>query len=362
MKKAIWIYFSVLVVSPFYSCQSDHKASLAIRDFDKSLQPFLTKAVSTGIVGFDEATVYIEKHTKDGELILLSRSEHPILRAIAFREILSRPAFDHFSVIMNHLDDTAFVAVDKGEWGIQYRTISDYIIEEGRWKTIDDRKRTVDEIIMKHDNLRAAYTGLRMVELQEKYYPHIREMAQRERLFEEREEALYRLAKYKRRSDIPLIKQALLENDWRMGDASFGLMRDFPDTSYMEVLRTYYYHRRFYRSICHDGWGDVRTAVEYISTLAMYKSDSSVKILKLILNRKPLVPCAADTNSLREHLLHSIWDNACPAYADLRKQIRVDISNIIKRDSINERDFANNCHLAPVVDSPKDTAAEPVRW
>lgn len=80
-------------------------------------------AVSTGIVGYDSASTFIQKHATNEELTLLGRSEHPILRTVALREMLSRTGFDHFGVIMNHLNDTATVAIDAGEWGIWFRTV-----------------------------------------------------------------------------------------------------------------------------------------------------------------------------------------------------------------------------------------------
>jgi len=251
------------------------------------------------------------------------------------------------------------VPVDWGEWGVQLRTISDHIIEHAKWKTEADKKKTIDEIIMKHDYLRSAYMGLWKAELQPMYYSHIKKMAQRDVEFEIREEALFALAKFRKREDIPLIKEVLQGYSLQMGRSSWGLLTEFPDTSYMEVLQDYY-RRRFYKVVCRDR--DLEKAGSYIGTLASYRSDSSAKILKEILNRKPMVPCTTDTVTLRQQLVRSIWNNPCTAYATLRGQISAEMRGLLKRDSINEAWTAENSGQLDTTGFYRDTATEPVRW
>jgi len=98
MRKVKWTCLLLTVAGLAVSCRSGD--AVAIRDFDPSLRPFLVMAVATGIVGPNEGRNYIDKHATDKELVLLSRSEHPILRAIAFEEMLSRGTFDHFRLVM----------------------------------------------------------------------------------------------------------------------------------------------------------------------------------------------------------------------------------------------------------------------
>jgi hypothetical protein len=357
MRKVKWRYLLLMVAGLAGSCRSGDVVE--IRDLDPSLRPFLVKAVAAGIVGSNEGRNYINEHAADKELVLLSRSEHPILRAIAFEEMLSRRTFDHFRLVMEHLDDTAIVAVDWGEWGVQLRTVSDHIIGNAKWKTEADKKKTIDEIIMKHDYLRSAYNGLWKAEIQEKYYPHIKKMAQRDVEFIIREEALFTLAKFRKREDIPLIKEVLMEYSLQMGRSSWRLMTEYPDTSYMELLQDYY-RRRFYKVICRDR--NLEKAGCYIETLASYRSDSSAKILKEILDRKPMVPCTTDTVTLRQQLVRSIWDNPCTEYATLRGQISAEMRGLLKRDSIDKAWNAENSIQLDTTGFYRDTAAEPVRW
>lgn len=348
------LYFLVTTSLLLHACGAVDSNSVAIRDFRRSLQPFLVRAVSTGIVVHDSSIHYIEAHTTDKELVRLSHSEHPILRAIAFREMLRRQTFDHFSIIMNHLTDTAIVAVDAGEWGSWYRTVSDFIIANGKWKTTGDRDKTVTEVITKHDYLRSAYSALPGIELKKVYYPYIKEMVGRDIEFEKREDALYALARFKIKEDVPIIKAILMSYIAELSRSSFALMRNYPDTAYLEVLESYY-PRRFYRSICNNH-GYSEAAMAFIPAIASYKTDNTAKILRFILSRKPLLPCAADTSTLKDALMKAIWENPCSAYSKMRAQISDIMEMRIRQDSLEN----SSLPILPVFD--KDTAQEPVRW
>lgn len=341
----------------FLSCRSGDKKLAAIRDFGPSLRPWLVRAAGTGIAGYDTATRFIEAHATDKELMSLSRSEQPLLRAIALETMMNRPSFDHFKVIMDHLDDTAIITMDAGEWGFRQRTVSDFLVEScGKWKTIADRAKTMDAILLHHDYLRAAYSCLWRVELTAAYYPHLRKMAQQDRDYEEIEDALYALAQYRKKEDVSLIKSIILRNlSSRVRERTFRLIRDYPDTAYMTVLG-YFFPRRFYRQICinqGDDWGEI-----YIEAVGCYKNDSSAAILKAMLERKPFVPCRVDTVTLRGAIIHAIWDNPCPAYAELRRE------TLGWKKYFDYHDTADILRIDNPYDTFKDTVVrpEPVSW
>lgn len=345
-----------LITLNLLSCSTNGKYRYAIKDFRKSLQPYLTGIVAKGIVAYkDSALRYM---ATDRELMLLGQSEHPVLRASAYREMLFRKSFDHFDLLMNHLDDTAVVATDAGEWGIWFRTVSDDILEEAKWKDSSDKSKTIDKVITEHNYLRAAYTILSKIQPQEKYYPYIKDMATRDRksigyndepMTADIELGLYGLAKFKKREDVKVIKDLLMSNRWRMSSVSFALMEDFPDTSYLEVFETYY-KSNFYHNICMNH--SVEDAIHFVDAVATYKNERSANILEAILNRKPFVNCDADTVSLKGHLIDAIWNNPCDSYLQLRKQIKRYIRN-------DEKDWG--IPVEPVYLSD-DTATEKIRW
>jgi hypothetical protein len=366
--KIILIILLVACLSSFSACTHDHQKSFAIWDFNKTLQPYLIKVVSNGIVGYDTATRYIEKHATDNELKALSQSEHPVLRALAFREMLERPTFNHFDLMMNNLDDTAMVIVDEGEFGYQFMRVSDDILQNGRWKDTIMKNKTVDAVITKHNYLKSAYMVVSNIKTDNKYYPYIKDMATRKRnydedvgemAFDEIENALYALAAFKKPQDIPVIKELLMRNYWRMSYSSFGLMQEFPNETYLDVFEKFY-HYSFYRTICRDQHIDI--AISFIHSIAIYKNERSEKILSSILNRKPFMPCGADTNYLKRELIFAIWNNPCEAYLKIRKQVE----NSVKH--YEENDKKNQIELPPLeVDTTlfrKDTSKEKelIRW
>ena len=123
---------------------SNTKYPYAIKDFPKKLQPYLVKMVEKGVVMHSDSA--LRHMATDGDLELLGISEHPILRAAAFREMLQRKSFNHFDIVIKHLDDTALVFTDAGEFGIWDRTVSDDILQEAEWKTREEKNQLPDQL------------------------------------------------------------------------------------------------------------------------------------------------------------------------------------------------------------------------
>ncbi|MBS1655590.1 MAG: hypothetical protein JSU05_12135, partial [Bacteroidetes bacterium] len=106
-------YFSLLAVILFFcSCQNKHagKYPYAISDFRPETQLYLSQLISEGTINHESAAWdSLSNILSDDELIDLSNCEHPVLRAFAFSEMISRNRFDYLSTILKHLDDTALV-------------------------------------------------------------------------------------------------------------------------------------------------------------------------------------------------------------------------------------------------------------
>jgi hypothetical protein len=69
-----------------FSCKNKQEKFYATKEFRKSLQPFLYKVVSEGIVTYHDSSDI--KGISDDELSRLFKSENPILRATALRKCL----------------------------------------------------------------------------------------------------------------------------------------------------------------------------------------------------------------------------------------------------------------------------------
>jgi hypothetical protein len=348
---------AIMVIAALVACGPNEHSS--IYDFNNSLRPYLLTIVNKGVAGYDSAENYIEAHISDVDLRKLSRSEHPVLRTVAFRIMLERPSFDHFNIIMNNLDDTAVVAIDAGEFGIEYKQVSDDLIWHGRWKDSTAFNKTIDELILRHNHLISAYSKLDVIELKDSYYPMIREMAQEDFYdigrpsIEHREIAWEALAKYRKKEDIEIINQAIRTRLPFVGLTSFWVMEKYPDTAYMEILETYY-RKHFNRAICKEENFDIPGA--FIRAVASYKNNRSKELLTELLDRKPFVRCCPriDTGYVKNDLYNAIWNNPCPQYEKLRKRI----AKYMKEQEKGLEGFP----IDNVLFSEPDTLAEPVRW
>jgi hypothetical protein len=324
------------------SCKNEQGNTYAIKDFRKSLQPFLFNIVSKGIVTYYDSLQI--KSITDDELIRLGKSENPVLRATAFREMLDRNYFNHFDIVMNHLDDTAIVATDAGEFGIWHRTVSDDILQEASWKTTEAKNKTIEQVLTKHNYLRSAYTILEQLEPQEKYYPFIKDMATRPRRlsydgyeldFDDIEYALYGLAKFKKQDDVGIIKKRMMQSVWELSDVSFRLMKEFPDTTYLEVLKTYH-RRQFYKFSGNRPHGfsgviaDRAAPEDFIEALVIQQNDRSANLLDTMLTNLPKYTCMPDKENIINEIKIQIWEHPCSAYTTLREKIRPKAEEISK--------------------------------
>jgi hypothetical protein len=325
-----------ILIFVFCCCNNTTKYSYAIKDFRKKLQPFLTKMVEKGIVmGNDSGLRHI---ATDKELMWLGRSEHPILRAAALGEMLDRKSLNHFDILMGHLDDTAQILMDAGEFGIWERTVSDYILEEAAsWETYEAKNKTIELVLTKYNYLRSAYTILEQLEPQEKYYSYIKDMATRPRHpdpyqgselgFDDIEYAMYGLAKFKNQDDVKIIKNQMKKNVWQLSHVSFRIMREFPDSTYYDVLQEYY-KRKFYEFSGNRRGGfsgiipDKAEPEDFIKALVMQQSVRSAKLLDTILSRLPLQTCMPYQEDIINETIIEIWKHPCSAYAKLREETR----------------------------------------
>lgn len=340
--------YLLFIIASISACKSDITRTYALRDFSDSLRPYLAQIVSKGVVGYEGSTMSMAQHATDEELQQLSQSELPVLRATALRAMLDRPSFDTYSVMTEHLDDTALIVYDMGEWGWGFRMVSDDALEMAIWKDSASREKTIEEVITKHNYLKEAYKIVGKIEPREKYYPYIREMATRDAPFEDVEHALFGLAKFRKPTDIPLIIEVLLKENYWMNSLSFNLMEAFPDNRYLEVYEKYY-PSSFYSRLSFQK--NTNEAESYIASLATYKCERSAKILQAILDRNPDSPCY--TSALRQQLAYSITSHDCKVYSRLGKQIEKYLPRTIE--------YGEGIALEDI-DPPVDFGPIPIHW
>lgn len=326
------VLLCVLIVS-MSSCRQTSDG-YAIKDFNTNLQPFLQEVVTAGLVTFQDPKRM--KLISDKELVRLSSSENPIIRATATLERLKRNKFKDVNLLLSRLDDTAMVAIDEGEFGMAFRTVSDYLVRRTYWEMKDQQELIEDRLLTRHNYLSFAFEILQQMEPNELYYDVIKDMATRprrvdsegyEEAFDEIEYALFGLAKFRKPGDIIKIKQLLLTYYWRLSSTSFRLMTDYPDSSYFDVLRKYH-NQQFYqfsgfRPHGFTGFPADRAAPEvFISALLAQQTTASAQLVDTMLNRLNAFPCMPDRDSILEFLIEEIWESTCPAYVHLRARVK----------------------------------------
>lgn len=327
----------------FLSCKSEQSGSSAIKDFRKPLQPFLHSVAAKGWVTYHDSTLI--KSITDEELTRLTQSENPVLRATSLREMLHRTSFNHFDLVMNYLSDTAIVVVDVGEFGVQFITVSDYILQEATWETEAAREKTIEAVLTKHNYLQSAYNILRTLEPREKYYTYIKDMVIRtvpentddlsSVKFRDIEYALYGLAKFRKKEDIAAIKNKLSEHIWEISDISFRLMQEFPDTAYLDVLQTYH-RQKFYHFSGNRPYGfsgsytDNASPENFIDALVVQQNERSAKLLDTILTTLPKYTCMPYRENIITAVIMAIFEHPCPAYTTLRNKIALKAKEILK--------------------------------
>jgi len=324
-------FIFLILVSFLSSCNHDSKYPYAIRDFRNSIQPSLNEMVSSGLVkGYGTAVNFSDSNISEKELKNLTLSEHPILRAEALGIMADRKGNNYSEVFMSHLDDTAMVTTDEGEFGFGYKTVSDYMLENSKWKSEEERNQAVENVVLKHNYLVSAYKVLLELEPQEKYYNIIKRMAQRDRPYTQIEYAILSLARYKKKEDVELIKNILLKNTARLDNRSFWLLKEFPERAYMKVFSRYAKY-----NYLQDYNDDYSSSEQFIEVLASYKNDSSALILKNLKDKLPNLNLGADKNSIKRKLYYAIWNNQCAAYSKLINEIKPSIMEY-ERKSFNQ--------------------------
>lgn len=312
----------------FLSCKQESKGSwYSVKDFRSSLQPSLRQAIDRGLVtSFDPA---ILATITDSELARLANAEHPILRVIAVKEQIERSGYLNLDLLTDHLDDTAWIAIDEGEFGLGFRMLADHLLgrESFHFKQEGDQEKLHDLLLANHDNLSHTYYILTGIKPEKKYYETIRKMAVRWRRaldgyeagFEDTERAIYALARFEKASDIPVIKKRLLDNVWDLSLISFRLMTEFPDTNYFDILERYHRHvfYRFSGFRPHGFTGvpaDRAAPEDFINALVAQKTQQSALLIDTLFSSLGDATCFPDRDAIVEYLRERIFETPCQAY------------------------------------------------
>lgn len=316
MKKITLAVFQIILLSiMLFACGGNRQQDYAIKDFRADLSPILKRIVDKGYIETDSITERLHIIATEEELTKLLKSEHPLLRATAILERLRRDSLADNHFLKQHLDDTALISKLTGRWGLRYTTVADIMLDNAEWASDSLKMKMIREVILHHNNLSAAFHVLRMIDAEPGLYSAIRVMTTRERDFDEREEAMFALAAYRKKEDVRLLQKILFQTR-NISDVSFQLMQNYPDTSYLSVLEEFFMYR-FIGKVCKDEpYFYSPTALD---CLASYKEPRSAVILSKLWNMKIPEDCSRKWDQMKDFLIDAIWDNKCESYAQLLK-------------------------------------------
>jgi hypothetical protein len=276
------------------------------------------RAIATGILGHDSATYFIEQNATKNDLQKLSSSEHPILRAIAINAVIKRKLVNQNDWILSHLDDTAWITTDDGEWGFGHYRIADYMLGTVVWESEEDRQQIIDEVLLNHNQLRAAYLVLDRSKPDDKFYSTVKEMAsRRERRFDELEHAIFALASFQKKENNDNLMAIMMEHEYSLTSRSYALTEEYPNSRYPLVLEEHLKSKK--RFFIYDRWNEID---DYIQAVASYKNDNSVRIFTKMLDWLDNLKCYIKSERIKQVMMNALFEYRCDKYSELIKRLR----------------------------------------
>ncbi len=308
--------FAILLLG----CQQKSKYPYTVSDFETSLQHHLINIINSFSVDANPSYDFLNKHALEKDLRKLTLSEHPALRAAALEILMGKKDYSDYDLLFQHLDDTAFVIYDQGEFGVSHSRIADHLLFHFKFSSELEKAKTVDKVLKDNRYLESAYKITSVLEPQERYYDIIKTMARSDRMFELVEHPLYALSKFRKQEDVRIIDSVLSGNIWQLSGLSMLIMEQNGDSSYLKILEGY--GRRYLYNRSHSVLGKPLEA--YFETVASYKNARAAKILQNIWDRKPFVvkgDLYEDSIYLKYRFAEAVIKNDCTAFKPIIKKV-----------------------------------------
>lgn len=302
-------------------------------DFRPELKKHLDKIVAAGELPNSPDTVatnfFTDSCTKD-ELVKLLSCENPLVRVVAYREVVNRNEPDYFSILLNHLDDTTKVTWWYFDDAANDFMVSDLMIRKAEY----DRKLTqpqkdslVDEVLIKHTYLKTAEWMMNDIQPKEKYYAIVKRAA-KNKLSECHDLSnTYSLAKFKKQEDIPLIKKNFSEftDNSYCNNYYFQAIEVFPDTAFFPLLTKYY--NKVIQKKKQDGSDELKY---YCRAVAQFRNQSSLDILTA-LTKKETYPDSWYFSYNQEHIFRAIHKYPSSRYDNLYNVLKPQMSEYVMK-------------------------------
>lgn len=299
------------------ACGPKSKYPNTISGFRPALKQRLDSIAAPGQLLYEDSTgrAFLRTQCSLEELSRLMNCDVPLLRVVAYKTLVQREAPNFFQLLVKHLDDTAkVIRWDYDDAAGEYQ-VSDLMISAARQhpKWTDAEKDSLVAVVVEgHRYLQHAYWMIEDMEPTERYHDILCGLLDEPLDHCNKERVVLALARFRRRSDLPLIRRALLDGEEHCRFMAFRAIETFPDTSLFIVLQRYF--DEVVTKKKQFGAEDLRL---YCRALVAYKDQRSVALLGALTKKETYI----DTWYLKynkEYLFKAIQRNPSPVYDGLR--------------------------------------------
>ncbi|HEY8894644.1 MAG TPA: hypothetical protein VIM79_07505 [Niastella sp.] len=278
-----------------------------------------TNVLMGGAVGIDgrrpeqwDRFDLLRTKASDQELIALTDDTNAVVRCYAFQALAEKNYVDVYPIVICHLSDTATVRTINGCL-IGSKKAGDLMLDgvyskcgqDGNRHLNTDQREVVDSLLIYGNDNRLDKRNmvLSRIEPAKRYYVGVRRLA----TVEKNKEAVVALSKYRKKSDIPIIKEFL--NDPHSQKFGFAAVKNFPDPSFYPYLE-----KALKDEIKNDKENDVQ---ELYYAIVQYKNKASRELLKFALSE------AKDMKYIHhsDYLSQALREYPAPIYEGLVKPI-----------------------------------------
>jgi hypothetical protein len=325
------ILIAVLFSLTFFGCGKMEKYPYQKADFRPELSKHIQSIISENVLLYNPDTLALnflkDSCTKD-ELLKLLNFENPLVRVRAFRAIVNRNEPDYFQILLSHLDDTTKVMWWYFDDVADEFMVSDLMIrkvERERKLSRQQKDSLIDEVLTKHSYLETAEWMIHDIEPQEKYYPIVKQLAQKRLINCHDLINTYSLAKYKKPEDIDLIKKNFnkYSDNPYCNNNLFKTFEVFPDTTFFPML-TKYFNEVIKKQ--KQQYGD--DLKYYCRALVQYKTKSSLELL-IALTKKETYPDNSYLRHNQENVFKAIHKHKAAIYDSLYNALKPQMNEIV---------------------------------
>ena len=318
----IFAFLSLTVVS----CVRFEKYPYKISDFRPELRKHIQSIIADKEIRYSttSADYFLRDSCSKDELLKLMRFKNPLVRLRVYDVIVFRSDIDQFPILLNHLDDTVKVMRWTSDHTADSITVADAMISANRRREVltrPQKNKLIDFILTKHLYLNYVKWILVDIEPQEKYYSTIKKLAQKK--LNDCSDVNYTLglAKFKKQTDIPLIKKNISVFDQNISCFynNFNVIEIFPDTAFFPILTNYFEQIiKIHKPKYHYYSDDLQY---YCRAVVQYRNAKSLAIL-IALTKPETYPDSSHLERKKEYVFEAIHKYKSPIYDSLYNALK----------------------------------------